>query len=304
MNPNLEIKTVLYIGGFELPDKNAAAQRVIGISKALRELGYRVVLLNALKDADIKGTEQKKYFDFECVEYKREPDRDYLFFAKTAIEKIQEIKPDIIIAYNYPAVALNRIVKYAKEKQIKCYADATEWPAPVGGNIVYKAVKQFDTFYRMRFVHKKTDGVISISRFLYEYYEKKVPTVIIPPTIDEKDEKWLGKIKNNTTRTTFVYAGSPSALKERLDIIVKAIKTTNSIHNDVVLKVVGVTDKQFISMFLWNEELPDNVLFLGRVSHRRAIDIVKESDWSIILRDNNRVVKAGFPTKLVESISC
>ena len=34
---------IIYIGGFELPDKNAAAQRVIGNSKALRDLGYETV---------------------------------------------------------------------------------------------------------------------------------------------------------------------------------------------------------------------------------------------------------------------
>ncbi len=28
------------------------------------------------------------------------------------------------------------------------------------------------------------------------------------------------------------------------------------------------------------------------------------SDWSIVLRDKNKVVTAGFPTKVVESISC
>ena len=33
--------TVLYIGGFELPDKNAAAQRVVGIAKSLRDLAIR-----------------------------------------------------------------------------------------------------------------------------------------------------------------------------------------------------------------------------------------------------------------------
>lgn len=31
---------------------------------------------------------------------------------------------------------------------------------------------------------------------------------------------------------------------------------------------------------------------------------MKQSDWTIILRENSRLVKAGFPTKLVESISC
>ena len=38
--------TVLYIGGFELPDKNAAAHRVLGIAKILKELGYSVEFMN------------------------------------------------------------------------------------------------------------------------------------------------------------------------------------------------------------------------------------------------------------------
>lgn len=37
------MKRVLYIGGFELPDKNAAAQRVLSIGKAYRLLGYDVL---------------------------------------------------------------------------------------------------------------------------------------------------------------------------------------------------------------------------------------------------------------------
>ena len=33
---------ILYLGNFELPDKNAAAHRVLGIAKALREGGNEV----------------------------------------------------------------------------------------------------------------------------------------------------------------------------------------------------------------------------------------------------------------------
>src|SRR4051812_34882129 len=36
---------VLYLGGFDLPDKNAAAHRAIGNSKALRDLGFRTILV-------------------------------------------------------------------------------------------------------------------------------------------------------------------------------------------------------------------------------------------------------------------
>lgn len=41
--------TILYIGGFELPDKNAAAQRVVANAKALRDLNYNVVFIGITK---------------------------------------------------------------------------------------------------------------------------------------------------------------------------------------------------------------------------------------------------------------
>lgn len=41
--------TIIYVGGFELPDKNAAAQRVLSIAKILRELGYDVIFLGVDK---------------------------------------------------------------------------------------------------------------------------------------------------------------------------------------------------------------------------------------------------------------
>ena len=50
-------KTVLYIGGFQLPDKNAAALRVLGNAKILTELGYRVVFLNALVNSKTEDIE-------------------------------------------------------------------------------------------------------------------------------------------------------------------------------------------------------------------------------------------------------
>ena len=35
--------TILYVGGFELPDKNAAAHRVLNNAKIFRELGFHVI---------------------------------------------------------------------------------------------------------------------------------------------------------------------------------------------------------------------------------------------------------------------
>lgn len=293
---------VLYIGGFELPDKNAAAQRVLGIAKSLREAGYEVRFVNALKDHAGEAHETE-YFGFSTLEYKRECNKDYFFVAQKIISIINTEKPIAVIAYNYPAVALNKIRKYCKLNRIKCVADVTEWPKPVGGSFVYKIIKELDTFYRMRYVQKHVDSVIAISRYLYNYYKPYIPTVLVPPTVDITDEKWNWNVEKNYEVTSFVYAGSPSALKEKLDVVVQAIEECSRTER-VVFNVVGITKEQFIEMYSWNASLSDEIVFWGRIPHKDVIRIVKEASWSIIFRENNIVVKAGFPTKLVESISC
>ena len=61
--------TILYVGGFELPDKNAAAHRVLSNGKAIRELGYDVVFVDIDKtlrfDEDISTT-YRNIQGFDC----------------------------------------------------------------------------------------------------------------------------------------------------------------------------------------------------------------------------------------------
>lgn len=294
---------VLYIGGFALPDKNAAAQRVIGISKGLRELGYDVIFLNSLKDCMQSGVVEKEYFGFKCYEYKRESDNDYLFSGKTSLRMIADVRPSIVIAYNYPAFALNRIISFCRRKGIRCFADATEWYGATGKNLFSRLIKWIDTNYRMKYVHKKTDGIIAISRYLYNYYKKSQNTVMIPPTVDISDKKWELSGTNNQKCTSFVYAGSPGTSKERLDIIINGTRLVEKEHS-IRVNIVGITREQFTELYNWSQDIPESVSFWGRVDHKEALNFVKQSSWSIILRTNNRVIQAGFPTKLVESISC
>ena len=61
--------TILYVGGFELPDKNAAAHRVLSNGKILRDLGYKVVFIDVDKriqyENDILNT-KRILKGFEC----------------------------------------------------------------------------------------------------------------------------------------------------------------------------------------------------------------------------------------------
>ena len=44
--------------------------------------------------------------------------------------------------------------------------------------------------------------------------------------------------------------------------------------------------------------------FYGRISNKEAIKMIENADWVVVLRDKNKVVQAGFPTKVPEAISC
>ncbi len=287
----------LYVGGFELPDRNAAAHRVIGIAKAIKELGNEVYFLN-YTSAAIESS-WNTYFGFECYDNPKQGLAKQITDISDVLMIIREKQIDSVIMYNYPAITMSRLLKWCKKASVKCYADATEWYVTEGKSL-YSIIKTWDSETRMKKLHFKMDGVIAISEYLYQYYKDKVPTVKIPPVVDIQDDKWSDNLQKDSNRCTFVYAGSPSAQKECLDKIVDAVEKTIS---PSLLQIIGITKEQYETMYR-TTYTGTKTEFLGRVDHTRVITLVKQANWSVIIRENNQVVKAGFPTKLVESISC
>ena len=93
------MKKVLYVGGFELPDKNAAAHRVIGNAKVFKELGYEVKL-NGLTDGIVKlGPFHSSGFEsFEEVYPKSNKDwLKFLIDISFVKRMILNEKPEIVI---------------------------------------------------------------------------------------------------------------------------------------------------------------------------------------------------------------
>lgn len=291
-------KKILYIGGFQLPDKNAAAFRVLSNAKVMRDLGYEVYFINALED--IETEHWIVYEDFRCYEYKKENIIKYLLSCKKIKKIIQKNNIDIVIAYNFPSIALNRLRLHCNRNKIKCLADVTEWYMPVG-NIIFRIIKSLDTEYRMRIVHPKMDGIIAISEFLFQFYKNKVKTIKIPPLVDISENKWNIPVSKQKFGLKLIYAGSPSNQKERLDLIINVVESLNKYN--IRLDLLGITREQYNNMYQ-TFYIGNKVNFFGHIPNNQAVRMIKEADYSIILRDNNKVVNAGFPTKLVESISC
>ena len=307
------MKTIIYIGGFELPDKNAAAQRIIGNSYALKELGYEVIFLGvSKKEKNLKS--HKQFNDFKYYErlYPQNTIQwlSYLINIKETIEIIKKHETiDYLICYNYPAIALWRLKNYCKKNNIKIIADVTEWYQGEG-NIIRRCLKNLDTFLRMKIIHFKLDGIIAISRFLENFYKNKIKTIYIPPLVNKNEDKWRTEDnlsnKNEDKVLHLIYAGSPGKNKDQIDKILRVLYKSN--FSNFQLNLIGFTKDEFLKKYPQEidtiTKLSSKIIFFGRIPHLEVLKILKRSDFSIFFREINRVTMAGFPTKFSESISC
>jgi len=295
------MKKILYLGGFELPNRNAAAQRVISIAKTMRYAGNEVMLIGVTKEADEVGLVQEfDGFKYSSLKYPTGFKEWFFYITKfISFERIKVINPEIVVLYNFPAIAQKKITRFCHKKGIKVLVDLTEWYV-TDGKSLHDIIKRWDTKKRMCKYNYDVDGVIAISKYLYHFYKDRVNTVYIPATVDLKDYKWNRNRRVEIHKPIrLVYAGSPGiGQKDQLDILVKAVEY----NNDFELNVLGVTNEQFQSSFE-SQVIANNVRFHGRVSHPEAIKMVTESDFEVIIRDDNLVTRAGFPTKFVEAYS-
>lgn len=295
------MKRVLYIGGFEMPDKNAAAQRVLANAMTLRELGYEVSFIGPTKD---RASIAQEFNGFKC-EYINYPQNlgQWIKYVTTfvSIRKILDYKPNYVILYNFPAIASLKILQACHRSGIKVIHDLTEWESSKGLS-PREIIRKIDINLRMHYCMKKMDGVIAISRYIYEYYSRYTNTILVPPTVDLTNPKFDRNRRltaNNPIQ--LVFAGTNGGgRKERLDYIIESVCNDSSLK----LIVVGITSEQYESIYGRLPKKCENVLFKGRVSHQEAVKIVCSSDYQMLIRDNTLKNKAGFPTKFVESMSC
>lgn len=305
------MKKILYVGGFELPEGNAAAQRVLQISKILRDLNNEVIFYNRknLSESEDNSLIETEYFGFKCYEEKKITSSRELLNQYTNIKIIKEIivkeKINLIIAYNFPSIATLKLIKYCRKRNIKVVGDITEWYGTKGLPLRRKIIKGFDSNLRMLYTNKKLDGLIVISDFLENYYYKSLK-VKLPPMVDLNDSKWeaVSKLKNGKNKVSFIYAGSPSSEKENLDLIVEVMDKVSLDYN-IHLKIIGITKNEYFKMYkrkIYANNLA-HVEFKGRIEHSKVIENLTKADYSIIIRPINRVTLAGFPTKLAESIT-
>ena len=273
-----------------MPDGNAAAQRVLAIAKTIRE-GFEISFLGISRNDRNSGIIDG--FSYVNLRYPSSIKAWYLHLSGSeALKTIKTTRPEVVIAYNFPALGLHRVLKYCKAHKIKLVGDITEWYKP------HNLIKWIDTEWRMISLNKKMDGLIVISKYLNKYY-KCNKTFLMPPTVDLSKANYLEKLSEDkkTNYISLLYAGSPGrGDKDRLDILLSVI----GYYPNIILDIFGITNHDFSVLFP-TVTVPENVKFWGRQTHEKTIEKLCESDFSIFFRQSTRVNNAGFPTKFAEA---
>ena len=296
------------------PLGDAGAIRQHSMAKIYKSLGYDVMVVGygqhtggAVKEYDgIRYTSLKARSNNKIIRLLYR-----LSFGFRAISYVKRHikKPDLILVVDTLPYGWRLIEKYGVKNNIKLIHDSVEWYSPEEfangeSNLEYKLKEKTNTQ-----IINKSWSVIAISSFLQKHFEGIAKSVIRVPVIMDTDTIEFSVEKEASTKTSFVYVGAPGR-KDYLKEIVKGFTLLDDKYKSLCqLHIIGVTRQQLIESCQVDEAdvnlLGDTLSAYGRLPHDEAISWVRKADYTLLLRDASlRYAMAGFPTKIVESLSC
>ncbi|HEY9175923.1 MAG TPA: glycosyltransferase family 4 protein [Verrucomicrobiae bacterium] len=317
-------KTIIYVGGFSFPDGDAGGLRVLGIGKALREAGYQVVFVGIEKRGRQEDRQPNGAYMYQGFTYVPEEGQGTSGLSRlkravlthmtgsTTMRRLRAMDlagTQALIAYHPSSLLLCRLAAFCRKRGIALVVDTAEWwdPRQVNGGLLGPSF--WDSEVRMRWLQPNVGRVIAISSFLERYYRMRGCAVLrVPPLVDMNDAPHRAaeyfSLGEGVLR--LVYAGSPGR-KDMLGNAIRGLRLVVSKGVPVELHLVGPgprTVAACLAQDAWLlDELSKFIVFHGRVAQHSAMGLVAQSDFSILLRPDKRYAHAGFPTKLVESLS-
>ena len=312
-------KTVVYVGNFGFPDKNASGKRVLGNCLLLKELGYKPVCIG-------KGDgNQIKYNGILCHTVKTSNIGRILSNGATQIiERLKTYSGDLDAIILYGALFTQKenyaIVRWCRKNRIAVYYDQVDWFEITWHNPYRILIRALNRYILNNRVIPNCDGIICISKYLADYHGKNgKKTVVIPPLAAVQTEA-ADTLRQGPVR--FVYAGISTDVarplkqwKDRIDLMFAALADAMQAEGTRLFRfdIFGLTREQYIRMFPEDlrqggeavlEQLGDRVIFHGLVPNAQAMAGVADADFTVLIRDKKRSTMSGFPTKVSESISC
>lgn len=299
--------TIIYIGNFDLPDKSAAAHRVVNNGKLFRSLGYRVAYLGTTRNSQFYGIRpiageedmfEEAYPNTTGKWIKHLLNCDHL---KDLISRYPDVK--LVILYNEPYIFVKAVKKALRNTTIKLAYDCTEWNPYTRGSFIKRFWKKTDEFQIRRRLPKQCDNLIVISDLMRRTYRGK-NLLLLPPLVDTDETIWHQPSDSDPAIFSFCFSGTVEQ-KGRLDRIIQAF---SEIPNpDIRFQILGPTKDEYLCQYPFQREIVETdrrIEFEGYRSHADSVKAILSCNCFIFIRAAVRRNQAVFPTKFAEAYTC
>ena len=306
------------------PIAEAASNRLISIAKGINELGHHIVVYCIrpserppnIVNKDIYGIiEGVEYFyPAKTTIWPHKKSSRIIMLAKgifttwSVISKSHnDVKIDIVLSYTYSAFTNTIFWFFTRIYKIKFVYLIDEYPYsilyPQKNNFLFK-------WYDFNLSVKLFDFILVISNPLHKFYnarkKKRAGIEVIQMTVQpERFEQFDGESPNN--KPYFAYAGFLGENKDGVDILIEAFGKVANVHKDVLLYIIGYSNKKSDHDYLIElakiHKVENRIIFTGKI-HRNDIPRYFCNAMCLVLaRPDNIQAKGGFPTKLGEYLA-
>lgn len=298
---------IILISGYKFPDGDAGSVRFFYFAKTLQRLGYDVLVVGYGPITD----REECFKGVPYLSMRREGRyRSYLSLARRTrsfLEKrLKEREIHSVIIGSSPINQYAAVIRFCSAHAITLIKDAVEWYSAKQFKRGIFAQTYIMKTVENRFLTRKPIRVIAISRYLETYFSSKgCPTERIPIYFDLKDFDQTRRGPDGKLR--LIYAGS-SGHKDYLATMLRGLALLPGEQLcRVEFRIFGVS-ADAVRAILNDSALFEKIRPLLKIEGRQPRELIlrelASSDFSILLRDARaRYAKAGFPTKVIESIA-
>lgn len=299
------MQSVIIITYSDYPNGSAGAIRYATFAETYSDMGYEVIVFSKTK-CDNNSRNQIETFD-SGNRYVRLLLYPFRILGRLKYFKSQKDISGVILGSDILALHAYIIQKWCRSNGINCIFDATEWYSKEQFKNWFTSFFYWDKHILNKYVLDKKSRVIAISSFLYDYFKRKGSVVVKIPIFYNKKVSINLPYKRSVFNGSIkiIYAGT-HMLMDNIPMIIKAISLLPiSIRSKIQFYIYGLTEaqlKEYISEDIL-EKVNKSLVIKGRRPNCEVIGSYQSADFSILLRDPSlRVNKAGFPSKVVESM--